>query len=213
MGGALSNGNAAPQAKASQHARMPSFLNNIVDPLEDTHSKPQETYVYLVIGFGVAGGYVAKELVHLKVPPGQVCIIGDEPWHAYERPALSKGYLNPPGSKSRARLPDFNVAVGTSGQAQDADWYEGNGIKVMLSTRVTGVNLAKKMVKTESIGTLSTKATTALIGYEKLIIATGAGAARFPDTPGQDLDGIFYLRAEADFAGALLSLPGRPRAF
>jgi len=144
---------------------------------------------------------VIKELVHLKVAPAQICVVGEEPCLAYERPALSKGYLNPPGSKVRARIPDFNVSAGTQGPIQDADWYEGSGVVTKTSTRVSAVNFLHKLVKVESIGTISSKADTMLLGYEKLIIATGASAAHLPSAPpGQELDGIFYLRTENDFA-------------
>jgi len=144
---------------------------------------------------------VIKELVHLKVAPAQICVVGEEPCLAYERPALSKGYLNPPGSKVRARIPDFNVSAGNQGPIQDADWYEGSGVVTKVSTRVTAVNFLHKLVKVESIGTIASKADSMLLGFEKLVIATGASAARLPSAPpGQELDGIFYLRTENDFA-------------
>jgi|LauGreSBDMM110SN_4_FD.fasta_scaffold92947_1 monodehydroascorbate reductase (NADH) len=41
-----------------------------------------------------------------------------------------------------------------------------------------------------------------IISYEKLVIATGARSTTLADfkTPGSDLEGLFYLRNEADAA-------------
>jgi monodehydroascorbate reductase (NADH) len=165
---------------------------------------PDKTFRYVVLGFGTAAGYAAKELVTLNVSPGQTCIIGEEPALAYERPALSKAYLNPPGSKNRVRIPEFNTCVGSKGELQDADWYEGKGVSTMISSRVTEVSLMHKMMRVESFGNITTKANSSLVRYEKLLIATGASAARLGKVPGDELEGILYLRNEADF-GDLVS--------
>ena len=47
----------------------------------------------VILGGGNAAGYAARELVtHGDLGPS-LCIIGEEPYVSYERPALSKGYL------------------------------------------------------------------------------------------------------------------------
>lgn len=51
----------------------------------------------VVLGGGNAAGYAAREFVASGGEKGQLTIITDEPVVAYERPALSKGYLNPTG--------------------------------------------------------------------------------------------------------------------
>ncbi len=51
------------------------------------------TYKYVVLGGGNASGYAAKTFVENGGKAGELCIITEEPYVAYERPALSKGYL------------------------------------------------------------------------------------------------------------------------
>lgn len=51
------------------------------------------TYKYVVLGGGNASGYAAKTFVENGGKAGEMCIITEEPHVAYERPALSKGYL------------------------------------------------------------------------------------------------------------------------
>ncbi|KAK4856876.1 hypothetical protein QYF36_022246 [Acer negundo] len=52
-------------------------------------------FVYVIVGGGVAAGYAALEFTKRGVPPGELCIVSEEPIPPYERPALSKGYLLP----------------------------------------------------------------------------------------------------------------------
>ena len=81
-------------------------------------------YSIVIIGFGVAGGYAAKILAENHVE--QVCIIGAEAQYAYERPALSKGYMFK--SKPAARLPKFHCGVAQGGICQDYDFLQESGI-------------------------------------------------------------------------------------
>lgn len=70
-------------------------------------------FKYVVLGGGNASGYAAWEFVKQGVGKNEVCIITDEPYVAYERPALSKAYLSmdkPP------RLPGFHTCVGGGGE-------------------------------------------------------------------------------------------------
>lgn len=52
---------------------------------------------------------------------------------AYERPALSKGYLAPEGG---ARLPGFHTCVGGGGERQAPEWYTEKG-EVTCASRIS----------------------------------------------------------------------------
>ena len=62
-----------------------------------------------------------------------LAIISAESVVPYERPALSKAYIHPPGAKVRLRLPNFNTCVGTKQPNQSEAWYNEHKIKLFLS--------------------------------------------------------------------------------
>ena len=114
-----------------------------------------------------AAGYACREFVAQGVAAGKVGIVAQEPVVPYERPALTKAYLHPPTAKVRARLPGFHTCVGGGGERQTPEWYGEKGISVV-SGSASDVDLPAKRVKVGD----------GEIGYEKLIIATGASALR-----------------------------------
>jgi hypothetical protein len=65
----------------------------------------QSSYKYIVLGGGNAAGYAAQEFAAKGVQPGELCIITEEAYVSYERPALSKGYLAPTGSACYRTIP------------------------------------------------------------------------------------------------------------
>lgn len=146
------------------------------------------TFKYLILGGGNAAGYAAQEYVALGGKKGDLCIVSAEGALPYERPALSKGYLNP---SSPARLPGFHTCVGAGGERQAEDWYANHEITFLGNTRVTKAQLQSKILETETHGT---------IGFETLIIATGARVKQLNDfgceTVG--LKNVFTLRDIAD---------------
>lgn len=145
-------------------------------------------YKYVVLGGGNASGYAAKEFVGAGGQAGELCIITDEAVVAYERPALTKGFLIP---TVNARLPGFHTCVGGGGERQDPDWYAKHGIEYLTGSAVTSVDLASKSLKLGSGKEIT---------YEKLIIATGARSTKLSDfqVPGAELEGVYYLRNVAD---------------
>ena len=50
-------------------------------------------YKYVIIGGGVAAGFAAREFAQQKVGPGQVAIITADSSLPYDRPPLSKNFL------------------------------------------------------------------------------------------------------------------------
>lgn len=133
------------------------------------------TYKYVILGGGLAAGYAAQAFVEAYTPPGKLCILSAESKVPYERPPLSKDFLA--GEKS---ADDILI--------NKPEFYEKHKIDIRLNSRVWQADLTQKQLYT---------ADNEIIGFEKLLIATGA-RPRHLDVPGADLDGIFYLRRMGD---------------
>ncbi|XVE50383.1 hypothetical protein DITRI_Ditri01bG0158200 [Diplodiscus trichospermus] len=147
-----------------------------------------KNFRYIIVGGGVAAGYAAKEFDRQGIKPGQLAIISKEAVAPYERPTLSKGYLNPKGA---ARLPDFHVCVGSGGERLLPGWYKEKGIELILSKEIVKVNLGSKTL---------ISARGEIFKYQTLIIATGSTVIRLTDfkVKGADAKNIFYLRELCD---------------
>ena len=128
----------------------------------------QETIV--IAGAGLAGAKSAEALRD-KGFSGRIVLIGTERHLPYERPPLSKEVLT--GHK---HLADFTV--------HDATWYREHDVELRLGETVTGIDPAGKHV---------TLADGSVVGYHKLILATGSSSKR-PPIPGADTEGVLFLR-------------------
>lgn len=139
----------------------------------------------VVVGGGNSAGYFARAIVAAG-RGADLCIVGAEDVLPYERPALSKGFLH---KEAPPRLPGFHTCVGGGGERQTQEWYDANGVEVMLSTRVTAADLANKTLTTDSGSSIT---------YEKLVVATGCTALKLPAAMGGALPGVHYVRDIAD---------------
>jgi 3-phenylpropionate/trans-cinnamate dioxygenase ferredoxin reductase component len=129
---------------------------------------------YLLIGGGLAAANCARWLRE-EGADGSVLLVGREPDPPYNRPPLSKGYLQGKESREDALFrPD--------------DWWREQDIELMLRTSVM------KLDPAERVATLSTKDE---IEFDKALLATGANVRRLR-VDGCELDGIHYLRAFAN---------------
>lgn len=143
-----------------------------------------EHYDVLIVGAGHGGAQAAIALRQGKFA-GSIAMIGDEPELPYERPPLSKEYLA--GDKAFDR-----ILI-----RQPAFWEERN-VAMLLGRRVVSVDPAVHRVTT---------ADGAIIGYGKLIWATG-GTARRLACEGHDLGGVHTIRCRADVDRLVAELPG-----
>ena len=139
----------------------------------------------VVVGGGNSAGYFARAVVAAG-RGADLLICSAEEVLPYERPALTKAFLNETGP---ARLPGFHTSVGGGGERQNQEWYDANGVEVHLGTRVVAWDPSAKTVTTD-------KSTS--IGYEKLIVAIGCTALKLPASMGGDLPGVHYVRDNAD---------------
>lgn len=134
----------------------------------------------IVVGAGLAGASAAQTL-RTEGFEGRVVLIGDEPELPYDRPPLSKGYLS-------GETPREQVSL------HDGAFYDDSDITLITGTRVTDLDVPGSRAVLED-GTL--------LGFDQLLLATGATPRRLP-VPGGDLAGVHYLRTLAD-ADALRS--------
>jgi 3-phenylpropionate/trans-cinnamate dioxygenase ferredoxin reductase subunit len=107
---------------------------------------------------------------------GEILLIGDEPELPYERPPLSKDYL-------QGKRDDL-------AWVHDESFYAENRIDLRTSTHVSGIDPAARVVLIEGADPEP---------YDRLLLSTGAEPRRI-EIPGADLDGIHYLRSVADSA-------------
>lgn len=129
---------------------------------------------YLLIGGGLAAANCARWLRE-EGADGSVLLVGREPDPPYNRPPLSKGYLQ--GKEPREEVlfrPD--------------DWWREQDIELMTRTSVT------KLDPGERVATLSTKEE---VEFDKALLATGSNVRRLR-VDGCELDRIHYLRAFAN---------------
>lgn len=136
----------------------------------------------IVVGSGQGGFQVAASLRD-EGYPGPVTLIGDEPGLPYQRPPLSKAFLAGKAQPGQIEL-------------RPAGFYSDRNISVIAPNRVTGIDRASRRV---------TLASGATLGYEHLVLATGA-RARMPAVPGVELRGVLALRSHADAQAILARL-------
>jgi len=125
---------------------------------------------YLLIGGGLAAGQCARWL-RKSGADGSILLVGREPEAPYDRPPLSKGYLQ--GTQQRS-----------DAQFQAPDWYAEQQIELLTRTSVMKLDLEARTAA------LSNKQT---VGFGQALLATGANVRRL-NVPGAELDGIHYLR-------------------
>jgi NADPH-dependent 2,4-dienoyl-CoA reductase/sulfur reductase-like enzyme len=133
-----------------------------------------ETYRYIIIGGGLAGGLAAANLRQVDAEDSLILITA-EPHLPYSRPPLSKAYLQ--GKKERQKV-----------FYKPETFYREHDIDVAQGVTATGLDPAERTVTLDDGRRLQ---------YGRLLLATG-GSARRPPLPGNDLDNVFTLRTIED---------------
>lgn len=128
----------------------------------------------VIVGAGQAAAQACASLRQFGYE-GSLTVLGDEPALPYQRPPLSKAYMK--GELAEERL-----------YFKPQDWYDGQSIEVLCSTRVTGIDRSARTISTDDGKTL---------GYDALIMATGSRPRALP-IPGAELANVFDLRDLAD---------------
>ncbi|MET1034036.1 MAG: FAD-dependent oxidoreductase [Arthrobacter sp.] len=141
----------------------------------------------VVVGAGLAAAHTVQALREGGYA-GSITLIGDEPVPPYERPPLSKEYLQ--GRKKPAEV-----------FVHDAAWYAERGIDARWGTRAAGIDRDARTVRLASGEE---------VPYTRLVLATGA-TPRTLDVPGASLPGVHTLRriGDADALRAAFDTGGR----
>ena len=132
------------------------------------------TQTFVIAGASLAGAKAAEAL-RAEGFDGRIVLIGEEAERPYERPPLSKDYLQGKSEKEK-------IYVHPEG------WYAGHDVELRLGSRVTAIDRAARQLITQG---------GERIGYDKLLVTTGSSARRL-SVPGGDLDGVLYLRGVKD---------------
>ncbi|MEV4365114.1 FAD-dependent oxidoreductase [Nonomuraea sp. NPDC049625] len=129
--------------------------------------------------FVIAGGGLAAvkaaEALREEGFDGAIVVVGREPHLPYERPPLSKTYLQDGGERQKIFV-------------HDAAWYRDHAVDLRTGVTVTEIDRAAHQV------TLSDGER---LRYDKLLLATGARPRRLT-VPGHDRDNVLYLRTVDD---------------
>jgi 3-phenylpropionate/trans-cinnamate dioxygenase ferredoxin reductase subunit len=135
----------------------------------------------VIVGGGIAAGRAVTELRDAGYD-GKVVLFAEESHVPYERPPLSKGFLQ---GKDTAE----------STFVQPAEWYAAHHVDLRTGVRVVGIDPAEHTVRTDTGET----------AYSSLLLVTGARARRLPLEPTESID-VRYLRTLEDSAGLRESL-------
>lgn len=128
----------------------------------------------VIVGGGLAA---AKSAEHLRLQgyTGPITIFAGEDHLPYERPPLSKDYLQ---GKS-----EFDQAL-----VHPKQWYALNHVTVRQGASVVAIDAVGKKLRTSAGAT---------VDWDTMILATGSAPRRLP-LPGTDADNVYSLRTVED---------------
>ena len=129
---------------------------------------------FVIVGGGLAGAKAAETL-RAEGFDEPIVLVAEEPELPYERPPLSKGYLQ--GTAERA-----------GAYVHEAGWYREHDVTLRTGVRATRLDVDAHLLHLD---------TGEQLPWAKLLLATGASPRRL-SLPGADLDGVHYLRTLAD---------------
>ena len=127
----------------------------------------------VIVGAGQAGAQVAISLRQLGFA-GAIVLLGDEDAPPYQRPPLSKAYLSGEMALERTLI-------------RSPAYYAKSAIDLRAGSRVERILRAERALV---VGGRE-------LPYDVLVLCTGTRARRL-GLPGEDLEGVFYLRTLAD---------------
>jgi NADPH-dependent 2,4-dienoyl-CoA reductase/sulfur reductase-like enzyme len=130
---------------------------------------------FVILGGGMVAGYAAKQFVELGLKPGELAIISADTAVPYERPPLSKGFLAGKDTEDAIRI-------------NSEHFYREHRVEIKLGCEASSVDTSRKRLLLKTGGE---------VGFEKLIIATGA-RPRTLNVPGAGLGNVHYLRSLDD---------------
>ena len=136
---------------------------------------PADERVFVILGGGAAG-YMAAQTLREDGFTGRVLLISREDRPPYDRPNLSKDYLQ--GHAEPGWMP-----------LRPSEFYEEHGIEILLGKAAARVDTAEKTITFEDGEILS---------FDSLLIATGGVPRQLPFEAGTPLENVLTLRSFAD---------------
>src|SRR6478609_3792128 len=106
---------------------------------------------FVVVGASLTAAKAAEQL-RADGFTGRIVLVGDGTELPYERPPLSKGFLQGKEPAEKAEV-------------HDADWYQSNNVELRLGVRATAIDLGGHTVTLTEGDPLR---------YDKLLLATGS---------------------------------------
>lgn len=128
----------------------------------------------VIVGAGQAGSSAALKLRTLGFP-GEIILIGDEPIAPYQRPPLSKAYLLGKTTAEAVLIRPLSL-------------YRDKMIELRVGCRVDRILPHARRIETRA----------GSIGYDHLVVATGATPVRLDPSIGGALGNVFTLRSIQD---------------
>jgi 3-phenylpropionate/trans-cinnamate dioxygenase ferredoxin reductase subunit len=129
---------------------------------------------FVIVGASLAGATAATALREEGFA-GPIVLVGDERENPYERPPLSKDYLQ--GKSERQKI-----------YVHPDNWYPEHDVELVLGTPVTGIDRAEHQVVLSD---------GRRVDYAKLLLTTGSSPRRLT-LPGAELEAVLYLRRVED---------------
>ena len=129
---------------------------------------------FVIVGASLAGAKAAGELRERGFD-GRIVLVGAETERPYERPPLTKDYLQGKSERQKAYV-------------HDEDFYGQQEIELRLGATAESIDPQASTVTLDGGQELA---------YDSLLLTTGAEPRRI-SVPGADLDGVHYLRTFAD---------------
>jgi 3-phenylpropionate/trans-cinnamate dioxygenase ferredoxin reductase subunit len=126
---------------------------------------------FLLIGGGMASAHCAAEL-RRRGAEGSILLAGREPEPPYERPPLSKDYMQGESSREDAYV-------------NPPSWYEENGVELLSSRNVLSLDTVARTAKIQGGEE---------VAFGKALVGTGA-MVNILRVEGAENEGIHYLRA------------------
>jgi NADPH-dependent 2,4-dienoyl-CoA reductase/sulfur reductase-like enzyme/nitrite reductase/ring-hydroxylating ferredoxin subunit len=153
---------------------LPDETTDRRTPAMTRRDSSADARTFVILGGGAAG-YAAAQALREDGFKGRVLMITREDRTPYDRPNLSKDYLQ--GHAEPEWMP-----------LRAEEFYAEHTIELLRGKEVARVEAAQKMITFTDGDTLT---------YDSLLVATG-GTPRRLDVPGSDLKNIFVLRSFAD---------------
>jgi NADPH-dependent 2,4-dienoyl-CoA reductase/sulfur reductase-like enzyme/nitrite reductase/ring-hydroxylating ferredoxin subunit len=154
-------------------ARVPDEVRDRVPP-RMSRRDPSDARLFVILGAGAAG-YAAAQTLREDGFRGRIALVTREDRAPYDRPNLSKDYLQ--GHTEPEWMP-----------LRPDEFYEQFDIGLLCGHEVTRVDAAAKAITFDSGDTLA---------YDALLVATG-GSPRRLNIPGSDLRNVCLLRSFSD---------------